>query len=388
MKRIEESILDTHNVLHNVIYGTNGEKTHLANTMMERLCHQYELSKVDIYSSSVFPYIRYDRNKNGYLIWDNHFWNLFEYYANNIEAEITHGKTEDELRRDAVSLFFIANASLLDSKPSLSKAFADCYISFFNRYGLYDGLFQQPGCSNQVFDWAFHARIYVAFHEITHTAYRKDPNAESNSKTILMQYVSEFEQPDFLYRNTVYPTIAHVVSRLKEVINNNEVDAIQEFMCDLSACQKLLDLILHAYNGNLEEEAEYTLFIALLVNNFICCLSKNERAWNHLYNIWHESSGTMEFIHAHNHNQPLDINKDITLRLDMLYIAFTRYCEEKFGRIIVLNGIPGKFFAHACNDIFDWQFVQEVIYRERQYFNDASPEHNLIDSQDKLRWNR
>lgn len=272
--------------------------TYLKNSAnIQRLLKQFSIQSpiknmkcIITYTTQIFPFIGESGNSS-VLIWDEHFFNLFDIYIKICMSE----KVWDEKINLLQNLSLLILSHQFDAKPFLSYAFAMMYDSI-NQYamlnkhpnlGYYDDSLQQLKMTDFQLELSYFARIFVLNHEMRHYLYKKNKiyNNKQAIKSLLdirhkiYTTINPFNMPFYL----ADPTHVLIINEINYLIENNATYAIEEFFCDLYACYDLIDILLKEYKGNISDQVQFAFQTVTLVSNFINEIMAFFKLWEKIY---------------------------------------------------------------------------------------------------------
>lgn len=381
---IEEYIKYNHRQLTNPIYLEKREMRDLILDGIQRLCLNYQMEFIVIYSSSIYPYYL-EKNKKFYLIWDEHFWNLYDCYLDIIFREASHEVETDVLVSKAFSLMQIILSHTMEAHPSLSRSFAVNYQKTGAVFGFYDDKLSCVPFSDYADKWSIYSRMYAAYHEIAHFEYNKiDPDAKKKAKLKFMQFAQRLQPDDPLYNAIALPYIQNLVYYVNLTIKNNNETAIEELFCDLQACDRLMRILVKD-NGEIKENAEMTICIAMLLNRLIAAVNQSTAYWEIYYKNWRKAEDINQFISICNREKPVSVVTEQFLRVLMLYLAFLWECEKGY-EIYFLKALNSQIFDKAAFYLHEWNFVYETLFFEKKFYEGNTPRENRALKDELLHW--
>lgn len=342
---------------------------------IRQYCAQYSIELVVIYSTSLYPYIL-ERNNQYYLIWDEHFWNLYDYYLDIYFSKSSKAEVSI-LSSKCFSLLLIILSHTMEMYPSLSLSFAENYQKRGSCFGFYDNKVQKTKFTGRVNKVSAFSRLFVAFHEVSHFEYNKiDLDAPQKAKQRFYQIYHRLEPHDLLDYMFVYPTVQQVLEHIKHVIEINDEVAIEEFFCDLEACRKLLTYFINDNkSANIVGDADITINIAILLTKYVLNTKQIAIFWSNFYKNCHKFPFGFQFVHACNQEIKENIRSDQFLRISLLYLTFLWYCEYEY-KIYYLLLDNNKVFDNALQDLLALEFVYEILFREKYFFDTNTPWEN------------
>ena len=139
----------------------------------EKFARTYDADFIEVFSTSFFPKTITDFSKNkNYIIWDNHFWDLFQRFLMTVH-KIEHEETMPNISYDFfVAIFSLFLTSVFYDIPEMSLAFAMRYASTgfaIPRYCIddyYDNLLDFYIKDKRL----TYAKDFVFFHELMHVS--------------------------------------------------------------------------------------------------------------------------------------------------------------------------------------------------------------------------
>lgn len=265
------------------------------NANIQRLLKQFSkqpliknMKCVITYTTQIFPFID-ELEDSTILVWDEHFFNLFDLYVKICMSEKTENEKLDLLQN--LSLLMLSHQ--FDTKPFLSYAFATIYDSLNNHammnknLGYYDDSLQQLKMTDFPLELSYFARIFVLYHEMRHHLYKKnkDYNNEQAIKSLteIRHQIYTTINPFNTHFYIAPPATVLIINEINYLIENNNTHAIEEFFCDLFACYDLIDLLLREYKKGIPEEVQFAFQTTSLVSNFINETMIFFKLWEKIY---------------------------------------------------------------------------------------------------------
>ncbi|GFI48626.1 hypothetical protein IMSAGC019_03963 [Lachnospiraceae bacterium] len=267
------------------------------NVNIQRMLNQFskenligDIRWINTYATSMFPFIELSK-ESSVLVWDEHFFNLFDLYIQICISE----ETFDEKVRLLQDFSLLMLSHRFDSIPSLSYAFAMVYDALNTKrmikgqtsLGYYDDSLQDLKMTNSQLEMSFFSRIFVMYHEMRHYRYRK--NLDYNNKQAI-QYLTKIRHQIYRTLNPFkmplfagHPAHAYMINEINYMIDNNDFHAIEEFACDLFACFDLIKLLLREYKGKKSDEIQFAYQIASTVSMFLSDSMTFFDVWEKIY---------------------------------------------------------------------------------------------------------
>lgn len=381
---INEIIRYSHRLINKSIYINSTCDCDALFAAFSKKCRQFGIDFVSIYSTTLFPYL-YEINDKVCLVWDEHFWNIYDFFLHLLYKDVNDEEDKTLLSRKAFSLMQLVLSHTLEEYPSLARAMASNYHKSSCVFGLYNDGFQKPSLIKEAQDWSIYTRMFAFYHEIAHLEYNKfDPAAKEKARTkflLFMKRLPDTSDP-FAY---VYPhKILELVEYMNQIIEDNYEIAIEEFFCDLQACSRMLAL-LNKENGQIRENIRMVLAIARNLNGFLASVNQCTAYWKMYYQNWHMASDIDQFIHNCNRQSPKKIVAEQYFRLILLEITFLWECKEKYDVSFVR--IEGNtFMPKAERHIHSWNYVYETLFYEKKYYEENDLFENLAQKDALLQW--
>lgn len=230
----------------------------------EKDAQKRNVSFMQTFSTSFFPkLITSYKGAEECLVWDNHFWDLFERYLLAIMKI-----EKDEMNSPvAYDLFMSINTIFLSTRfyknPELSLVFAKRYAA--------TGFFVPPYYikNNVLFNLELHGgadylqycKDFVYFHEMHHAQYNRNHNLKYSDFKLIREVCHNLDA------SSMPQETKDIMTRL---LSMSDTSILEELCCDVNS----ICCIVYIYSGgkNYDEEIAYKViksirFISLFINN-------------------------------------------------------------------------------------------------------------------------
>ncbi len=276
--------------LSNYSYMKTNENVQNLLNMIFKETRIHDIQCIFTYTPSMYPYVELSK-ESAILVWDEHFFNLFDLYIQTVMSEETY----DDKVRLLQNLSLLMLSHRFDSIPSLSYAFSIMYDALNKKdeesgktnFGYYDGSFQEVKMTDQQLEISYFSRLFVMYHEMRHCKYKR--NYADNNRHAL-QYLAKIRHQIYQTLNPfnmpIYvgdPEHAYMIKEINYMIEKQNFRVIEEFMCDLFACIDLVELLLRTYHGNKSDEIRFAYQIASTVSMFLSDSMAFFELWENIY---------------------------------------------------------------------------------------------------------
>lgn len=214
------------------------ECSHLA-SKYERFAKDKNVSFAQIFTTSFFPkLVSNHKQSEEYLLWDNHFWDLFEHFLLAI-MKIEKDEMQDYIAYDLfVSIYMIFLSARFYKNSALSLVFAKRYAA--------TGFFVPPyHIENNVLlnlelwggsDALLYCKDFVFFHEMHHAQYKQNECQKS----------SDFNRVREICRSLHDSSIPEETKRIiNELLSLSDTSILEELCCDVNS----ICCIAYIYSG-------------------------------------------------------------------------------------------------------------------------------------------
>ena len=325
-----------------------------------------------IYSTNLFPEL-VKINREIYLIWDNHFWNIFEYFLSLFKLGVVACSPAHKKWgiKQACALNSLVLANITDKIPQLSLMFCNLYIESGANCGLYSTRFFYPKGEN--FLDLLLAQIYVLAHELVHNEFRLKPSLlEQSLNGIFSNAVS------FIKKNHVNPTTDYekgLDSILKEVYNigkeKNE-RLTEELLCDIVAARTTIEFAMQIISkiGNVDFFINQVMNLIIQTSYFSAWIRQLDEHWNRIYKVWRSVPHTPKCFCQSYYNCDRPISHiDASVRLGCLCLVCQYFFEKNFGYDKEFNIQKTDIFDIASVKMISPRFAFEMLYKGDFFVN-------------------
>ena len=210
------------------------EKPSLAKAFFE-YSRSIRLDFIEVFTTNIYPQYITISNKN-YLLWDNHYWYLYEHFLSGIKLIIS-GDTDSLSGYDFFSglgMLFMANK--FEKNPPLSFVFSKYYVATGLAVPDYSlAKYEDNEYDKNIFIFS---KIFAFFHEVSHHVF-------NNNKEIKLGIITEFEDiTKALSGNFKKKEMNDVVKNLLEYASPK---FLEEMSCDYYALENSMNFIFSLY---------------------------------------------------------------------------------------------------------------------------------------------
>lgn len=262
----------------------------------EKVIREYDICIKQIFSTSFFPRLIHSVNDNSnYLLWDNHFWDLFERFFYQIIC-IENDDQKDYIAYDFfISIFSIFLASRFYNAPYLSLALAKRYAStgffvppYFIDNNVRLNIMLKKSLSNLTY-----CKDFVFFHEVSHAIFRTD----IDQKKYVFQIVK-----DVCLTLLKQPISFETKKSIKNILESSDNLIFEELCCDVNSICTVVMLYSGGkkYDNVVATEIVKSLRILLL---FINSLKRIDTAYTTYYKTSNLSQVSKRIISGDNYDE-------------------------------------------------------------------------------------
>ncbi len=307
------------------------------------------------YTTAFYPKIITNNNTKKWLLWDNHFWDLFERFLFAIE-KIEENQMDQTVAYDFFfSMFTIFLSSMFYSMPDLSLVFAKRYAStgfFIPAYHISNNVRFNLRVCGQLNNLVY-CKDFVFFHELHHLQYKSNNKLRSDDFKLVTNMCKR------LLNTSIEQETKEVIN---DILKTSNETVLEELCCDVnSVC-----CICHLYSGgngydkNISEKVIKSIrLLTFFINVFkrvektykICCNTNDtmkieEYLLDHSYKeteirnyvLYHICYGLMGFSGS-------DFNTDLKFFLeDEFYYMFMRPYNDILSVDLINNIFKEKEF--------------------------------------------
>lgn len=243
--------------------GINSKIFDFAKNMFAKI--DYKIDMRIIYSTDVFPEILI-KNKQGTIIWDLCFWQLYEKFVKYMLFLGEYNSTDyrdnfiEQYKGDLI--YYLANR--FNDHSELSYVLAEEYMLNWMelpiKYKMLDGL---------TLDYIlFNAQIIALFHERNHYLFKNNREEYDNC----FKVVSDLINLAYKYEDKEVQDI------YDKILNNAYCNVIEEMLCDYRAVLETIEMQLDLRDSlyRIQEIFKAFLFYTMVISN----LNMIEKIWN------------------------------------------------------------------------------------------------------------
>lgn len=231
----------------------------------ERIAQKLNASFMETFSTSVFPKLitNCKKEKEYVILWDNHFWDLFERYLLAI-LRIEKNELDDPIAYDwFMSIYMIFLSTKFYTNPELSLVFAKHYAAtgfFVPPYHIKDTISMSLSYHGGD-ECLLYCKDYVFFHEMHHALYNKNQNLKDSDFKLII------EACHILDKSSIPQETKNIIN---EMLSLSDTAILEELCCDVNS----LCCVVYLYSGGDrydEEIAKKVIksirYISLFINN-------------------------------------------------------------------------------------------------------------------------
>lgn len=257
---------------------------------------------VEIYSTSIYPQIIQISDKR-FILWDNHFWDLYERFLIGIDisstSEVNSNVIFDYI--NAITMLFLTNR--FDGVPCLSYLFAKHYAGTGFVVPPYNK-FEADSNREKLVNAGYHkilvsSKLYIFFHEYIHHMFDKDPELFSVDCEDIVRLCSKFI--DF------WPDNDGAKDAAIEIVKRKDQRLMEEVCCDIRAVTESINLLFTSQEGTDKKQViqEFIKAIRYLLT-FNGSLAQIEGTWR-INRRGIDEYGSEFLLHTDEHESQLKV---------------------------------------------------------------------------------
>lgn len=324
-----------------------------------------KVTLVPTYSTTLFPRI-VTLDEGTYIIWDNHFWNIYEHYLCLFEMSQYPFIPKPRLLEKVVSLNSIALANLLDSHPSLSLSFALLYIEHGAKFGLYDNDFYSSELPSYLKIDLILSQVYVLIHELTHNRLNNNPAIRNSIANQLLFHYDLGKIPFVQTENDA--KYEHVFRAFKEIQKTGNKKIIEEFTCDYIAALETMKIAHKVIRGSISEEKVVNTVVNAIakINYFQSWLRQLQASWGGVYREWTKTC-IEDFPQNYLNGLPAPTYLEADIRLGLLVPMINMQFTQQYGCSSFANVVQTDIFDIASQKMLNLNYVLKVLKTEVEH---------------------
>lgn len=327
----------------------------------------------EVYSSEVYPrYIRL--NKKDYIIWDNHFWDLYGHFLQIyfLYDDLQNPRTMDYYIDCFKSLMLLFLSSRFEKIPSLSRYIAEEYKKFntevlpYNKSKNINDVLAQNGYLEQLNI----ARIFGYCHEIAHVAFRIKNQLSFSVKNKIIDYCEQWI--DFYELNKYIDLISEnknsdhdveiIYSISKQLLEDKDGRMLEEICCDVIAMYTMVTYF-EIQGLSKDEIGSKIAFIDyfLLFNWWV---SSNEQYWNMMRMIYLEPViNDNAFVDEKNpfYNYANIITEELSVRTNFTFIFLEEFSKISIQNKRVISKLINEDFFDMLERANGYDSMQKIL---------------------------
>lgn len=238
------------------------------------------LAFLEIYSTSIFPqYIK--KGEGNYLLWDNHFWDLFNRFLYGL-IYIQSDNADLNFSFDyfnSISTLYLINR--YERVPALSYILSKHYAGSGYTIPAYNKCEYDPiadkldkhgyGKTSRI------CKIYVFIHEQMHFIYRNQSKTRELDFLEISDLCRQIAAAEWPFEDRIMQESA------QHLIKNSDLTFLEEVCCDVRAITETVGLLNEMHGGNRQKIIQDVFDSIRYVITFQNCMFQIERKWQFTY---------------------------------------------------------------------------------------------------------
>ena len=352
-----------------------------ANTLLKTLCAKHHLTLVPVYSTKLYPKIL-TLDESQYLIWDNHFWNLYQHYLHIIETSIQSDIPNTILEKNALSLTYIALANVTDKYPSLSLAVTLIYKHEIGDIFTYNEKFFSTRCCETPEIVFILSQIYVLSHELIHKKIKDSAGLYENQ---INEFIKNYKISDLPpVRSLDDQILFDTFTELHRAINAKNTNVFEELYCDLHAALETMEAAKKMLDRSfpINKILYIVLNIVNQTNYYQSWIKQLEEAWNIIYRKWRKVSSEKYFKLSFDDGPPTSYT-EASIRTSFSCLILSNYLTKTYNIRQNISLMKTDVFDRVSKHILNHSSVLEILNTEKKIRQNYS-DHDARKMRDNL----
>lgn len=327
----------------------------------------------EVYSSEVYPrYIRLD--KKDYIIWDNHFWDLYGHFLLIcfLYDDLQILMPKDHCIECFKSLMLLFLSSRFEKIPSLSRYIAEEYKNLNTKVFRYDKaeniniILAENGYLEQL----NLARIFGYCHEIAHVAFRKQNQLSFTVKNKIIDYCEQWmslyklnKHIDLISEDKNSDSNLEITYSIsKQLLEDEDGRMLEEICCDVIAMYTMVTYF--EIQGLSKDEIGNKIAIVDYFLLFTWWLSSNEQYWNMMRMIYLDPvSNDNAFVDEKNpfYNYANKITEELLVRVNFTFNFFAEFSGIPIQNKRVISKLINEGFCDMLEQANGYDVMQKIL---------------------------
>lgn len=336
-----------------------------------------DVSFIETYSTSFFPRLISNKFKNEFcLIWDNHFWDLYERFLLAIK-KIESNEMNDITSYDFfMSVYSIFLSTKFYKEPFISLVFAKYYAAtgfFVPPYHIENTTIPNLHLNNAA-TWLEYSKHFVFFHEIQHARYQQKKE-ERLSDIALIKSECEALQKSSLPVETK--------DLIQDLLDMNDEYLLEELCCDVNSICTVCYLISNngSYSKDIAEDVIKSIrFMTLFIND----LKRIEIVYQQYYK--ENDVDTLKSSAFKNSIIEKETRNFVVFFIARRLMGFNS--ELNSDSAFFLNDDMFNRYLRPYSDILDVEFIKNISEKAKFYSQIFSPTECSISRDIIIGWHK